>query len=58
MAYDAHSESFLTAGIYSRADAEYARYLISAPVTDDETHAWTPDGWCTVPRVDLYVSVL
>ncbi|KAF7795859.1 hypothetical protein EIP86_007026 [Pleurotus ostreatoroseus] len=47
MAYDAQSESFLTAGIYSRADAEYARYLISAPVTDDEMHAWTPDGWCT-----------
>lgn len=58
LAYDPSSKSILTAGIYSRTDIEYARSLVAAPSTDEETYAWSPNGWCAVPRVDLYVSPL
>jgi len=45
----------LIRGIGSRADAEYARNLIGLEPQPLDEHYWSPDGWCTTPRVDLYV---
>ena len=56
MAYDPHMDTTLLAGIYSRADIDYPRYLIMTPPTDAEQLAANAEGWCAVPKVDLYVS--
>lgn len=50
-------ETGLTQNIYSRGDMEYPRELIQAPSTEAEEAAWSAYGWCSVPRVDLYVCV-
>ncbi|KAI0079675.1 alpha mannosidase-like protein [Panus rudis PR-1116 ss-1] len=44
----------LTVGIRSRPDIEYARQLIGAPADESEEMLWSADGWCEVPKVDLY----
>jgi mannosidase alpha-like ER degradation enhancer 1 len=48
----------LFVGIRSRADFDYARFLISTALSDGDETWWHPNGWCTVPEVDLYVSYL
>jgi mannosidase alpha-like ER degradation enhancer 1 len=48
----------LFVGIRSRADFDYARFLISTALSDGDETWWHPNGWCTVPVVDLYVSYL
>ncbi|KAG0709546.1 glycoside hydrolase family 47 protein [Suillus ampliporus] len=44
----------LIRGVGSRADVEYARYLVGLRPQSLDEHHWSPDGWCTVPQVDLY----
>ncbi|KAG1753952.1 glycoside hydrolase family 47 protein [Suillus paluster] len=44
----------LIRGVGSRADVEYARYLVGLRPQPLDEHHWSPDGWCTVPQVDLY----
>jgi ER degradation enhancer, mannosidase alpha-like 1 len=48
----------LVVGIRSRADFDYARFLISTALSDGDEMWWHANGWCTVPAVDLYVSYL
>lgn len=55
---DRRNGTGLTAGVYSRPDVDYVRTLISAPLTGMEEYVWSPDGWCQIPKVDLYVSAL
>lgn len=47
----------MVGGIRSRVDVEYARLLIGSNPTEDDEQAFTPYGWCDVPKVDLYVSI-
>ncbi|OJA16963.1 hypothetical protein AZE42_00582 [Rhizopogon vesiculosus] len=44
----------LIRGVGSRADAEYARNMVGLQPQPLDEHHWSPDGWCTVPEVDLY----
>ncbi|KAG1755785.1 glycoside hydrolase family 47 protein [Suillus lakei] len=44
----------LIRGVGSRADVDYARYLVGLRSQPLDEHHWSPDGWCTVPEVDLY----
>jgi hypothetical protein len=46
----------LYVGIRSRADFDYSRVLVSTALSDGDETWWHPNGWCTVPTVDLYVS--
>jgi ER degradation enhancer, mannosidase alpha-like 1 len=46
----------LYVGIRSRADFDYARVLVSTALSDGDETWWHPNGWCTVPTVNLYVS--
>ena len=48
----------LYVGIRSRADFDYARFLISTALSDGDEMWWHPNGWCTVPEVDVYVSYI
>jgi hypothetical protein len=48
----------LYVGIRSRADFDYARVLISTALSDGDETWWHPNGWCTVPVVDLFVSYI
>jgi hypothetical protein len=48
----------LYVGIRSRADFDYARFLISTALSDGDETWWHPNGWCTVPVVDLFVSCI
>jgi mannosidase alpha-like ER degradation enhancer 1 len=47
--------SGLIRGVGSRADVDYARYLVGLRSQALDEHHWSPDGWCTIPEVDLYV---
>lgn len=51
-----HAESGMVGGIRSRVDIEYARLLIGSNPTVQDEKAFDVDGWCHVPKVDLYVS--
>ncbi|CAL1702197.1 unnamed protein product [Somion occarium] len=44
----------LVGGVVSRPDVEYVRQLIGSVAIDTEASAWSPDGWCEVPKADLY----
>ncbi|KAF9469122.1 alpha mannosidase-like protein [Collybia nuda] len=44
----------LVQGIQSRADADYARYLVGLLPTQVDIDTWSPNGWCEKPRVDLF----
>lgn len=46
--------SGLIRGVGSRADVDYARYLVGLRSQALDEHHWSPDGWCTIPEVDLY----
>ena len=58
IAYDPVTQSALIGGVYSRSDFDYPRSLISTTSTSAEQRAWSPEGWCAVPKVDLYVSTV
>lgn len=55
-AYDWDTDTGLTQGIRSRADVDYARHLTGMNPEKIDTYLASPDGWCEVPRVELYVS--
>ncbi|KAI0786390.1 alpha-mannosidase [Abortiporus biennis] len=44
----------LTAGIRARVDYDYARELIGTLPSELDQDVWSPNGWCEVPKVDLY----
>ncbi|KAI0002957.1 alpha-mannosidase [Russula compacta] len=46
----------LYVGIRSRADFDYARFLVSTALSHGDEIWWHPNGWCTVPVVDLYTQ--
>jgi len=46
----------LFVGIRSRADFDYARFLISTALSDGDETWWHPNGWCTIPVVDFYTQ--
>ncbi|KAG2135913.1 glycoside hydrolase family 47 protein [Suillus bovinus] len=46
--------SGLIRGVGSRADVDYARYLVGLRSQALDEHHWSPDGWCAIPEVDLY----
>ena len=56
LSFDRNSGTGITASIYSRRDVDYVRALMSAPSTGSEEYVWSPDGWCQIPKVDLYVG--
>ncbi|KZP32890.1 glycoside hydrolase family 47 protein [Athelia psychrophila] len=53
-AYDWDTDTGLTQGIRSRADVDYARHLTGMNPEKIDTYLASPDGWCEVPRVELY----
>ncbi|EKM59635.1 glycoside hydrolase family 47 protein [Phanerochaete carnosa HHB-10118-sp] len=54
LATDPVTGSGLTGGVYTRPDVDYARALVAAPATGSEEYVWSPDGFCQMPKVDLY----
>ncbi|OBZ71803.1 ER degradation-enhancing alpha-mannosidase-like protein 1 [Grifola frondosa] len=55
IAYDDwDSENGMSGGIRSRPDVDYVRELIGIRPTDIDIQAWSPSGWCAIPKVDLY----
>lgn len=46
----------LIAGIGDRPDLDYARSLVGVLPTEAEEKRWNVDGWCEVPKTDLFVS--
>ncbi|OCH93594.1 alpha-mannosidase [Obba rivulosa] len=55
IAYDNwEAETGMSAGIRARTDFEYARELIGIRPTDTDVNSWSPDGWCAVPKLNLY----
>lgn len=51
--HTAEVESGLVGGIRSRLDVDYPRQLIGTFEADERF--WSPNGWCQVPKVDLFV---
>lgn len=49
-------QSGLRGGIRSRADVDYARLLVGGTPNDADRAAWSPNGYCDVPKGELYVS--
>jgi mannosidase alpha-like ER degradation enhancer 1 len=45
----------LVQGIRSRGDVDYARELVALLPEDVDKDAWSPNGWCEVPKVELVV---
>ena len=58
LAKDAKTGTGLIGGIYARSDIDYARTLVLAPTSGSEEYNWSPDGWCQIPKVELYVSLV
>jgi len=55
IAYDDwHAESGMTGGIRSRADIDYVRMIVGTRPSGTDMLAWSPGGWCTLPKYDLY----
>jgi len=46
----------LHVGIRSRSDFDFARFLVSTALSDGDETWWHPNGWCTVPVLNPYVS--
>ncbi|KAG6813486.1 hypothetical protein H0H92_010511 [Tricholoma furcatifolium] len=44
----------LVKGIQSRPDYEYARSLVGLMPPQKDIDAWSPNGWCERPHVDLF----
>ncbi|TFK86836.1 glycoside hydrolase family 47 protein [Polyporus arcularius HHB13444] len=56
LAYDDwDAETGLRGGIADRADIDYARQLIGRAVSEAEEQAWSPDGWCSIPKHQPYM---
>jgi mannosidase alpha-like ER degradation enhancer 1 len=49
------SQHGLVAGMHYRPDTDYARMIVGMPETEADARYWSPDGWCEVPPVQLYV---
>lgn len=49
-------ETGMHGGIRDRADIDYARELVGRASSEHEKALWTPDGWCLIPKHELYVS--
>ncbi|TRM68046.1 glycoside hydrolase family 47 protein [Schizophyllum amplum] len=49
-----NTHSGLTTGIRGRPDYDYARQLVGADAYGADVKAWTPEGWCERPKVDLF----
>jgi ER degradation enhancer, mannosidase alpha-like 1 len=52
------NETGLVQGIRSRGDVDYARELVALLPSATDEDAWSPNGWCDKPLVDLFVSLL
>ncbi|KAI0254258.1 alpha-mannosidase [Lactifluus subvellereus] len=46
----------LYVGVRSRADFDYARFLVSTALSDGDEMWWHPNGWCTIPVVDHFTQ--
>ncbi|KAH9050101.1 alpha-mannosidase [Lactarius hengduanensis] len=46
----------LYVGVRSRSDFDYARFLVSAAVSEGDETYWHPSGWCEIPVVDQYTQ--
>ncbi len=55
---DKQGASGIVGGIRSREDVDYARLLIGSTPTEEDEKAFKPDGWCHIPKANLYVSSL
>jgi Glycosyl hydrolase family 47. len=55
-AYDGQgNRTGLVGGIRSRGDVDYARELVALLPEGVDKDAWSPNGWCEMPKVDLVV---
>ncbi|KAL1668072.1 glycoside hydrolase family 47 protein [Schizophyllum commune] len=48
------SDTGLTVGIRGRPDYDYARELVDGRPEGADMRAWSPDGWCERPKVELF----
>ncbi|TFK75988.1 alpha mannosidase-like protein [Pluteus cervinus] len=44
----------LVQGIRSRGEVEYARELVGLQASQTDMNAWSSNGWCEKPKVELY----
>ncbi|KAF9780244.1 alpha mannosidase-like protein [Thelephora terrestris] len=44
----------ITGGIQSRRDVEYARFLTDGIASELERAAWSPYGFCDIPKVEVF----
>jgi mannosidase alpha-like ER degradation enhancer 1 len=49
-------ETGLVQGIRSRSDVDYVRELVAFHPQEADKNLWSPNGWCEMPLVDLFVS--
>jgi len=59
LAFQKHSnlEGGIVGGILSRRDVEYARFLADGAASELEQAAWSPYGYCDIPKVEIFVSL-
>ncbi|EJF62997.1 alpha-mannosidase [Dichomitus squalens LYAD-421 SS1] len=51
---DWDSDGGLRGGIQDRADIDYTRELVGRASSEFDQKLWTPDGWCLIPKHELY----
>lgn len=56
VAIDTQGVSGIVGGIRSREDVDYARLLVGSAPTEQDEQSFKPDGWCHIPKANLYVS--
>ena len=47
----------IVGGVRSRRDVEYARYLTDGTASELERAAWSPYGFCDIPKVEIFVRL-
>lgn len=47
----------IVGGIQSRRDVEYARFLTDGIASELERAAWSPYGFCDIPKVEVFVRL-
>jgi ER degradation enhancer, mannosidase alpha-like 1 len=52
------TKAAMLSGIRARSDVDFARALIGAPMTDDESTNWSPEGWCSLQAIQHFVRPL
>jgi mannosidase alpha-like ER degradation enhancer 1 len=59
LAFQKHSNvsGGIMGGIQFRRDVEYARYLTDGIPSELERAAWSPYGFCDIPRVEIFVRL-